>query len=154
MRRRRVNIQRPMSAGIIVGGFIACAVLMLSACQSGTPKPLDIAANDVCTRCRTPIIESRYAAEFVTKDGFVRKFDDIVCMTNHARKVRKNIAAFYAMDFATQKWLNAEEAQFIRSEKFKTPQNGGILALKDPAKAKELATQYQAELVTFNDLMK
>ena len=95
-------------------------------------------------------------AELVTKDGFVRKFDDIGCMLEHAKgKIGKaNIIAYYAMDFPTQQWVRAEEAQFVKSDKFQTPRSGGILAFKDQANAQDLASQYQAQLVPFADLIK
>jgi copper chaperone NosL len=125
-------------------------------CQKEPPKPVEIGKDELCTSCRGLIVEKRYAAEFITKDGFVRKFDDISCMVQHAKtKVKKeNIAAYFMVDFPTQQWVTAQEARYVRSDKFKTPKDGGILAFKDAAKAQALATQFQAELLGFDDLMK
>jgi copper chaperone NosL len=136
--------------------LLACAALVLVACQQPTYKPVEIAQNDVCFRCRAPIVEKQYAAEFATKDGFVRKFDDIACMADYAQnKMKKNnIGAFYVVDYATKEWLPAEQAAFVKSEQFKTPQNGGILAFKDKGQAEKLAAQYQATLLTFGDIVK
>lgn len=140
---------------LIVGGLLACALVFFSACQKAPLKPLNITSNDVCFYCKAPITEIQYAAEFVSKDGFVRKFDDLACLIKNAGKVgKKNIAAFYAMDYPTKQWLAAEEAVFVRSQKFKTPKDGGIIAFKDPSQAQALATRYQAELVKFDDLVK
>ena len=131
------------------------AALILGACQKPAAKPLEIAQNDLCFRCKAPIAEKQYAAEFATKDGFVRKFDDISCMVDHAKgKVGvRNISAYFVADYGTKEWLKGEEATFVRSEKFKTPMNGGILAFKDKAKAQGLAKNYQAAVLTLNDLL-
>lgn len=134
---------------------IGLAVVLLCACQKTEIKPLDIVTGDTCLRCKAPITEKHFAAEFVTKDGFVRKFDDISCMTQHATKVgRNNISAYYVADFPSQKWLKAEEAHFVQSDQISTPKNSGLLAFKDEAQAKSLANQYQAKLLAFTDLLK
>ena len=136
--------------------WLACAAIALVACQQPTYKPAEIAQNDVCFRCKAPITEKQYAAEFATKDRFVRKFDDIACMADYAQnKMKKdNIGAFYVVDYATKEWLPADQAAFVNSEQFKTPQNGGILAFKDKGQAEKLAAQYQAKLLAFSDIVK
>jgi len=144
------------AAHLCLGVLLACTAILVLACQKAPPKPLDIGTGDVCTRCRGVIAEKQFAAEFITKDGFVRKFDDISCMIEHAKnKVKmENIAAYFTMDYATQQWLKAEEAFYVKSDKFKTPKDSGILTFKDQSKAQALASQYGAQLVTFNDLLK
>ena len=139
-----------------IGGLLVMAFLALFGCTKEPLKPVDIVKDELCTSCRNMILEKRYAAEFITKDGFVRKFDDISCMIQHAKtKVKKeNISAFFMVDFPSQQWMTAQEAKFVRSDKFKTPKDGGILAFKDAAKAQALAAQYQAQLLTFDELMK
>ena len=139
----------------LIVGLLVLASLALFGCQKPL-KAVDIGKDDLCTSCRDMIVEKHYAAEFITKDGFVRKFDDISCMIQHAKtKVKKDsIAAFFIADFPSQQWVNAQEAKYVRSDKFKTPKDGGILAFKDATKAQALATQYQAQLLNFDELMK
>ncbi len=136
--------------------WLLCAAIVLVACQQPTYKPVEIAQNDVCFRCKAPIAEKQYAAEFATKDRFVRKFDDIACMADYAQnKMKKDsIGAFFVVDYASKEWLPAEQAAFVKSDQFKTPQNGGILAFKDKGQAEKLAAQYQAKLLTFGDIVK
>lgn len=149
------QLQRSKGLGFALAGLLVCALVLLSACQKAEIKPLEIVTGDTCYRCKAPITEKNFAAEFVTKDGFVRKFDDVSCMTQHAAKVgKKNIQAYYVADFPSQKWLKAEEAHFVQSDRINTPKNSGILAFKDESQAKALASQYQAKLVTFSDLLK
>jgi copper chaperone NosL len=141
---------------MLIGSLLVLASLALFGCQKEPLKPVDIGKDELCTSCRSIILEKRYAAEFITKDGFVRKFDDISCMVQHAKsKVKKeNIAAFFMVDFPSQQWMAAQEAKCVKSDKFKTPRDGGILAFKDAAKAQALASQYQAQVLSFDDLMK
>jgi copper chaperone NosL len=147
------SIQSPKS---LCTCLLAALVLVMLACgKEIVPKPLDITADDTCLFCKKPIVEKRYAAEFVTKDGFVRKFDDIACMVQHANKVKKNnIAAFFATDYPSGTWINATDAVFLRSEGFKKQVAGGVLAYKDRSRAEGIAAQYKAELVKFDDILK
>ncbi len=147
--------RKDLRTTLVISALTLSALLLLG-CQKEPVKPVDLTADDLCSFCRGVIAEKQYAAEFITKDGFVRKFDDISCMIQHARgKVKpQNIEAYYIVDFPTQKWVPAQEAKFVKSDKFKTPKDGGILAFQDPTKAQALATQYQAQLLSFDELMK
>jgi nitrous oxide reductase accessory protein NosL len=139
----------------ILGGVLFCAVLISCACEKTPVKPVNINENDICFYCKSPITDVAFAAEFVTKDGFVRKFDDIGCFLAHAKKVgKKNIQAFYAMDLISRKWFPAEQLYFVRSDKIRTPRNGGIVAFQDASKAQQVATRFQAEVVKFDDILK
>jgi len=146
------------SAGwLFVTGLLFYAILIGSSCQKAPAKPSNIGANDVCFYCKTPIDdkEVQFAAEFVTNTGFVRKFDDISCLLANARKVgRKNIEAFFVMDYDSKTWFPAEQVQFVRSDKIRTPENGGIVAFQKEARAQQVASQFKAELLKFDDIMK
>jgi len=146
----------PKAQTLLIAGLLTVLAFLPIGCQKAPLKPVGIAADELCAFCKGMIAEKQYAAEFITKDGFVRKFDDIACMVQHAKgKVKKeNIAAYFIMDFPSQQWVPAQEAKYVKSDKFKTPKDGGILAFKDAAKAQALASQYQAALISFEDLMK
>lgn len=135
--------------------LLLCLVLIGSGCGNTSVKPVDISANDVCFYCKSPIIDVAYAGEFVTKTGFVRKFDDIGCLAANARKVgKKNILAFYVMDVRSKTWFPADQMQFVRSDKIGTPRNGGIVAFQDAAQAQQIASRFQGELIKFEDIVK
>jgi hypothetical protein len=146
----------PKAQTFLLAGLLTILAFLPVGCQKAPLKPVDITADDLCAFCRGMIAEKQYAAEFITKDGFVRKFDDIACMAQHAKgKVKKeNVEAYFIMDFPSQQWVPAQEAKFVKSDKITTPKNSGILAFKDPAKAQALATQFQAQLLTLDDLLK
>jgi nitrous oxide reductase accessory protein NosL len=146
---------KPGSTELILCTLLACAMLIVCGCETTPVKPVNIGSNDACFYCKSPITDVAFAAEFVTTTGFVRKFDDISCLIANARKVgRKNIVAFYAVDVQSKTFFPVEQLQFVRSDKLRTPRNGRIVALRDPAQAKAVAARYQGEILKFDDLLK
>jgi nitrous oxide reductase accessory protein NosL len=155
--RRNVYSARSFVEGLrfVFGGLLFCAILIGAACEKAPPKPVSISKNDVCFYCKSPIADTAFAAAFVTKDGFIRKFDDISCFIANAKKVgKKNIKAFYAMDALSRTSYPAEQLQYVRSIRLQTPQKGGIIAIQDAAKAQGIAGRYQGEVVRFDELIK
>lgn len=132
------------------------STVLLSGCGKKAIEPVAIAAEDVCNYCKMAISEKRYAAEFIDVEGSAFKFDDIGCMINFvkAQRQKNEVAAYYVMDFSNPQWLKAEDAYYVRSDKFLTPMNGGIVAFKDSANAEVAAKQKNGKLLRFADLMK
>ena len=108
--------------------------------------PVDIEAGDMCSNCRMAISQKRYAAEIITTDETVLKFDDIGCMMRYQRTNGSiDAAAVYVADSETKQWLKAGDASFIRSTNVKTPMGSGIVAFSSDDKAGEGAVKF-AEL--------
>ena len=147
---------RPTWKLMLWPGLPFALLVFFVACSGGAPpKPVDIAEGDTCTYCKKPIIDKRFAAEFATRDGFVRKFDDIGCMIEHAKKGNKGaIAAFFTVDYDKKEWMKAEEMSYLRSKNLQTPGGSGIAAFADKSRAQALATQFKGESLGFADLMK
>jgi copper chaperone NosL len=135
-------------------GLLAC-VLMISGCGKPATSPEKIGADDTCYFCKSTITEPDFAAELITKGGSLYKFDDMACLIASTKVIGKeNIKSFYVIDDSTKAWAPADQAQFVHSDKLHTPKGGGYIAFKDAAKAQDLASRFQAELLTFNDLFK
>jgi copper chaperone NosL len=102
------------------------------------------------------ISEMRFAAEFITKDGDAMKFDDIGCMRDYISEKHSEgmIAAWYVSDYDTSTWLNARSASFVKSDRFKTPMGGGVVALKLNSRATELARENNTKVVAFDDVFR
>ncbi len=131
--------------------LIAC---LLTACQQAKIEPVDIAGDDMCSHCRMAISEMRFAAEFLDGDGAVFKFDDAGCMLNYIRgRIRReDIRAIFVMDYEARRWLKADDAVYVRSERIKTPMGGGIIAFADKGQAEAAAGRYQGKLLKFDGL--
>ena len=98
--------------------------------------PVDIEEGDMCSNCRMAISEKRYAAEIITAEETVLKFDDIGCMLRYQKtKGPIEAAAIYVADSETKQWLTAGDAFFVRSATVKTPMGSGIVAFATADKA-------------------
>jgi copper chaperone NosL len=149
-----MNLKELKRTEFIVGAFLVF-VLTLAGCWKSPVMPENINSDDACYFCKSPIAEPEYAAEFLTASGSVHKFDDMVCLIASARVTGKdNIKSIYVMAADLKTWAPAEQVTFVRSDKLRTPKNGGLIAFKDPSKAQDLASRYQAELVKLDDLIK
>jgi copper chaperone NosL len=135
--------------------LLAMATLLLAACQSASLQPVELSAEDMCALCRMAISERQYAAELITKEGDVFKFDDLGCLANYVadKQKRAQVAIFYMMDYEARRWLKAEEAYFVRAEKFPTPMSGHMIAFGDRAKAEAAATANQGQLISFTEVL-
>jgi copper chaperone NosL len=135
-------------------GVLACA-LLIAGCHKAATSPESIGADDTCYFCKSLIAEPAFAAELITTGGSLYKFDDMACLIASTKIIGKeNIRSFYVMDDQTKTWLPAEQAQFVHSDKLRTPRGGGYVAFKEATKAQDLASRFQAELLKFGDLVK
>ena len=127
---------------------------LLIACQKGRIEPVAIAAEDMCAHCKMAISEKRFTAEFITRDGQVYKFDDIMCLINEVKKRqnRTDITAFFVTDFDARQGLKAETSHYLRSSEIKTPMRGGVVAFMDEGKASQAVTQYHGSMLGFEEL--
>ena len=101
------------------------------------------------------ISDFHYASEIVEKRK-AHKFDDIGCMLAYAQanNTSPEKARFWVMDFDSQGWVRGEEAHYIISPEIHTPMGHGIIAFKDPVKAKEFADKTKGEVTGFESLFK
>lgn len=135
--------------------FVIVGVAVLANCQRRTVQPIAIVAEDMCSYCRMAISEKQYAAEMIDSDGQVFKFDDIGCLLNFIKKGSINVsgASLFVMDFDQRQWIKADDAYYLKSPGVTTPMNGGIIAFKEQAKAREAEGKHQGKLLRFKELL-
>jgi copper chaperone NosL len=128
---------------------------LLVACAASEVRPVELLPEDVCAACKMALSERQFAAEYVTRDGDARKYDDLGCLLDDVKeKQPQNVAAYFVMDFNTKQWVNAHDAHFVRSAEIKSPMGGGVIAFKEQARAAEAAAQFKGAQVRFGDLLK
>jgi hypothetical protein len=82
------------------------------------PRAVDIRTGEACWRCRRPITNAGLAAEFVSTDGtgFASKFRTVHCMATWiAAQADTSGGIFYVRNYATDKWIRADRAVFVRT---------------------------------------
>ena len=143
-----------MSGHIFLSHIFLLACLLLTACATKEPQPVEILPEDMCAFCRMAISEKQYAAQFITRDGDAFKFDDIGCLLNYVKGKQNpgGIAAYFVADFETRQWAPGESAFYVRSAEFKTPMSSGIVAFKDRGKAEAAANEHHGESLQFAEL--
>jgi copper chaperone NosL len=113
--------------------WLMLLVCGLPACAAGPLQPNAIdPANDACSHCRMIVSDPRVAAQILRPGDEPLMFDDIGCLRDYlaSRDVAPDAALFVA-DHRTGAWVPATEAVYTRSEAFRTPMGGGILAHAD-----------------------
>jgi copper chaperone NosL len=130
--------------------------LSFFSCSNNT-KAVPIKLNvDNCDFCKMSIADGKYGAEVLTEKGRTYKFDDIMCMMNYCKENSNTIiSAYYVHDFTQDNVLiPVTTAHFISGGTITTPMRGGVVAFSSEKDAKEFGTKLNAELITWNTVLK
>jgi len=131
---------------------ILIALCYLSGCSQSIPKPVPIQSEDMCGYCRMSITEKQFAAELITPDEKVFKFDDAGCLMNFIETRDSKTAALYVTDFNSRAWIPAERAYYVSTAKVQTPMGGGFLAFQNANDASDAVLKYNGRLLIFGEL--
>ncbi|HUJ22762.1 MAG TPA: nitrous oxide reductase accessory protein NosL [Bryobacteraceae bacterium] len=127
-------------------------LLIWSGCGKPSLKPVEIEPADMCSFCRMAVSEMRYAAEIVDPDENIYKFDDIGCMLRFLREHRPPGAALFVRDYDGAGWINAAEAQYVRSDAIPSPMGGHTIAVKQKPAAEEYARRFHGAVLSWERL--
>jgi copper chaperone NosL len=131
-----------------------------SAVVSERPVPLD-GDNDVCELCRMRIGDMRFAAEMITDEGRVIKFDDVICLVQYfdmAKKLdlvsREKVKAYYFGDLETKRFVPADSSVFVRSSNYASVMGklGSVIVFGDSIRAKRFLEKNGGRAIPFDDL--
>lgn len=141
-------MRNKISSGLI---FI---LLFFAGCSPSSSKPVPIQPEDMCSYCRMAISSKQFAAELITSDQKIFKFDDTGCMLNfiNRKNAGRKITALFVADFNSQKWIPAEQAHYVSTDKVQTPMNGGFLAFQNINDASKAASKYEGRSLNFTEL--
>ncbi|HYK88894.1 MAG TPA: nitrous oxide reductase accessory protein NosL [Acidobacteriota bacterium] len=100
------------------------------------------------------ISEQRFAAELIDNAGSAHKFDDLGCMKSYLKNgnPRVQVAACFVMDYETRRWVTGPEASYVRSQEFKTPMSGGIVAFADRTRAERSALRHKGAVLSYREV--
>lgn len=112
-------------------------LLLATACSQ---EPAEIHyGSDECAHCKMMITDDQFASQIVTEKGKAYKFDAIECMTayQHERSNELENAKLYVSNYNEGgTWLNAKEAQFVKSEVVNSPMGESLLAFPSEKEAR------------------
>lgn len=136
----------------------SCAVLaiaiLLSSCNSEPPK-INF-GKDLCDFCKMTIMDKKFGAAMVNKNGKVIKFDSGECMVNYLHTSDKfEPQQFLIVNYAVpEELINAEECFYLHGGNVKSPMGGQLAAFKTKTEAEKFQHEMQAELLQWNAVRK
>lgn len=138
--KRRADVLRSI--------VLTMSALVTISCSSTTSGPPEILVDrTACNHCLMLISDPIYAAAF-SGGGRQAVFDDIGCMlVEVAGAAEPQPKMMWVHDYQNGRWLNADEAVFVRSTQISTPMASGIVAVGDRAAAVELAARNDGEII-------
>ncbi|MCU4188862.1 nitrous oxide reductase accessory protein NosL [Flavobacterium sp. HXWNR29] len=131
-------------------------ILFLSiSCTTKEADPIKL-NSDGCDFCKMKIADGKFGAELITTKGRIYKFDDIHCMINyHKENLTTNIQSFYIHDFNQNNVLiPAENAFYVKGGEISSPMRGNIIAVKTEEEAKKIALKYNANPISWSEIIK
>jgi copper chaperone NosL len=125
-------------------------LLILASCNKDNElKPVDIHyGQDICERCKMIISEEKFSSQLILNNGKVYNFDDIGGMIIYIseNKINPENEKIYVKDFITNKWLNSDEAVYIKLENINTPMNFGIIAVSNRDAANKIISEHGGKI--------
>jgi copper chaperone NosL len=128
---------------MIRGNALILLALMVTGCGSSEVVPEDIYPEDACAHCRMAISDPRFAAEIITPEREVFKFDDIGCMEAFQEHLSATTLFIFVRDFDNDQWLPLESSTIVRTG-IMTPMGSGKLAFSSPASAEHFLSGHPA----------
>jgi len=120
------------AAALAVGGAAAPAVWALLARAPAEGGPPEIRyGRDRCDACGMIIGDPHFAA--ASREGsVVHRYDDIGCLMTHSgAALSAGRAQGFVHDMATEAWIDAAAATFVRTSEIRTPMGFGLAAYAD-----------------------
>uniref|UniRef100_UPI00404B576F nitrous oxide reductase accessory protein NosL n=1 Tax=Flavobacterium sp. TaxID=239 RepID=UPI00404B576F len=128
---------------------------LIISCGKKEAEPIKL-NTDGCEFCKMKIADAKFGAEVITVKGRIYKFDDMHCMVNYSKEnPNPKIQSFYIHDFNQDNILiPAETAFYIKGGTINSPMRGNVIAVKTDEEAKQLAAKYNANPITWEEIIK
>ncbi|MDZ7805573.1 MAG: nitrous oxide reductase accessory protein NosL [Gracilimonas sp.] len=128
-------------------------LLFATACSQ---EPVEIHyASDECAHCKMMITDEQFAAQLVTEKGKAYKFDAIECMAVYHRQNKDELSGsrLWVSNYNDPgTWLDAFEAQYVKSEVIKSPMGESLLALPTKEAAEEHIEERPGRMLLWDEV--
>lgn len=133
--------------------FSIC-ILFISAC-SVKEEAINY-GYDECDYCQMTIIDNKYGAEIVNKQGKAFKFDAAECMLRyitHEEIAEQDIALTLVTDMTKPgKFVDAKKGFYLISEELPSPMGAFLSSFENKKTASEYHDKHGGELYSWNEL--
>lgn len=138
----------------ILIAMLFSAIVAVSGCGSASAQPVDInPETDKCDVCHMMINDERFAAEIVTEDGTVYKYDDIGCLNNHVHEHPElDEEAKFIHDYEMNGWVAMEEATYVYHPEGMSPMAYNIYTFKNKEDAQAYIDANGGTMMSAEDL--
>ncbi|MCO4293949.1 nitrous oxide reductase accessory protein NosL [Solitalea sp. MAHUQ-68] len=134
--------------------YLLLLLLLTAACNKKGPQSISY-GSDACDMCKMNIMDDKFGAEIVNKNGKVFKFDSAECMVDYVLTGTENLEQFYVTDHSQPKELiNVQKAFFLHGENINSPMGGHLAALGTKKEAEKMQQQSGGELLTWEQVKK
>lgn len=107
----------------------------------------------ICEQCGMIVSEEAQAAAYRLADGGLRIFDDLGDMVLYHRINGEDVYIFWVHDYQTGEWIKAPNAFYVATDDLVTPMGHGIAAFTYEAGAEHLASEHQAPIYSWRELL-
>ncbi|MFP8489111.1 nitrous oxide reductase accessory protein NosL [Gracilimonas sp. Q87] len=136
--------------------FMVSAVVLLLFATACSQEPVEIHyASDECAHCKMMITDEQFAAQLVTEKGKALKFDAIECMAVYHRENKDDLSGskLWVSNYNDPgTWLDAYEAQYVKSEVINSPMGESLLALPTKEAAEEHIEERPGRLLLWDEV--
>ncbi|UKJ08921.1 nitrous oxide reductase accessory protein NosL [Solitalea lacus] len=133
--------------------LILLAIVML-ACNKKGAVPIQY-GTDACDMCKMNIMDDKFGAEIVNKNGKVFKFDSAECMIDYLHTGGEQQEQFFVTNHSQPGILiNAQEAVFLYGENIKSPMGGNLAAFNSEKDAMKMKQELSGETLTWEQVKK
>ncbi len=128
------NKQQMVTACLLPFGFV-----VLSSC-SADQQPIKY-GTDNCDHCKMTIMDKRFGAEGVNKNGKAFKFDDLSCLAKFEKTGAVKEGLFYVATFDKNdgELFKADGLYFVQDDAFRSPMAGNVAAFSTEEAANNYA---------------
>jgi len=114
--------------------------------------------SDECSYCTMRISDNKYAAEIITSDGKVYKFDSIECLTGFAivkNYIEDESQKFYVNDFKNPgNFIDARKSFFVHNKNFSSPMGLNVQAFSTENERDMFEKKNGGDKISWEDVMK
>jgi copper chaperone NosL len=136
--------------------FLLIVIILISSCSQKTEE---IKFNsDECDYCNMQIGDNRFAAEMISDEAKIHKFDSIECLTGFAitkNFVDDNSQSFYVMDFLKLgNFINARKAFYLNNNNFHSPMGLNVQAFATETERDMFSKKNGGDKISWEDVVK